>query len=84
MRYSSSVTASCGVGRRLGLDLELLWLWCRPVAIAPIGPLAWDPPYAARAAQENGEKTKKKKVLIDKSIDAYVHIETYMHLHINF
>ena len=27
---------SCGVGRRCGSDLALLWLWCRPVATAPI------------------------------------------------
>ena len=39
---------SCGVGRRLGLDLVLLWLW--PVAVAPILLLAWEPPYAASAA----------------------------------
>ena len=23
------ITMSCGVGRRQGLDLALLWLWCR-------------------------------------------------------
>src|SRR5512147_2690885 len=33
-------TMSCGVGRRRGLDLALLWLWCRLAAAAPIGPLA--------------------------------------------
>ena len=27
-------------------DLALLGLWCRPTLIAPIGPLAWEPPYA--------------------------------------
>ena len=27
-------------------DLTLLWLWCRPAAIAPIRPLAWELPYA--------------------------------------
>ena len=31
---------SCGVGGRHGLDPVLLWLWCRPAAIAPIQPLA--------------------------------------------
>ena len=36
----------------------LLWPWCRPVAIAPIGPLVWELPYAMGAALE---KTKKKK-----------------------
>ena len=48
---------SCGVGRRHGLDPELLWLWHRSVATAPIRPLAWEPPYAKGAALE---KTKKK------------------------
>ena len=41
---------SCGVGRRWGLDLALLWLWRRPAAIALIRPLVWDPPYAVRVA----------------------------------
>ena len=34
---------------------------CRPVATAPIQLLAWEPPYAAGAAQEIAKKTKKKK-----------------------
>ena len=37
----------------------LLWLWCRAAAIAPIGPLAWKPPYATGAASKD-KKTKKK------------------------
>ena len=41
---------SCGLGLRRGSDLALLWLWCRPAATAPIGPLAWEPPYAASVA----------------------------------
>ena len=51
---------SCGVGRRHGLDSALLWLWRRPVATAPIRPLAWEPPYAAGAAQEIAKRQKKK------------------------
>ena len=35
----SIVAVSCGVGHRLGSDLILLWLWRRPAAAAPIGPL---------------------------------------------
>ena len=31
------------------LDLTLLWLWHRLVAIALIRPLAWEPPYATSA-----------------------------------
>ena len=50
---------SCGVDCRRGSDPELLWLWCRSVATAPIGPLAWEPPYAAEAAQEMAKRPKK-------------------------
>ena len=52
---------SCGVGCRRGSDPVLLWLWRRPVATAPIGPLAWEPPYAVGAAQEIATTTKDKK-----------------------
>ena len=55
------VAVSCGVGCRRGSDPALLWIWRRPVATAPIRPLAWEPPYAVGAAQEKGKKTKKKK-----------------------
>ena len=49
---------SCGVGCRHGSDPTLLWLWRRPVATAPIRPLAWEPPYAAGAALEIAKKNK--------------------------
>ena len=39
---------NCGVGHRRCLDPELLWY--RPVAMALIGTLAWEPPYAVGAA----------------------------------
>ena len=48
--YGCGVAVSCGSGRRHGRDLALLWLWCRPPAVAPIRPLAWEHPYATRAA----------------------------------
>ena len=47
----------CGVGSRCGLDPELL----RPAAAAPIGPLAWESPYATGAALKSKKKKKKKK-----------------------
>ena len=31
-------------------DPVLLWLWCRPAAVALIRPLAWEPPYTAGVA----------------------------------
>ena len=52
---------SCGVGHRRSSDPELLWLWRRPAAAAPIRPLAWEPPYAMAAAQEMAKRQKKKK-----------------------
>ena len=42
-------------------DPALLWLWCRPAATAPIQPLAWEPPYAAGAAQEMAKRQMKKR-----------------------
>ena len=54
----SRVTMSCGGGRRHGSDLMLLWR--RPVATAPIWPLAWEPPYAATAALKRQTKPKTK------------------------
>ena len=51
---------SCAVGQRCGLDLALLWLWHRLAAVAPIAPLAWEPPYAVHAALKR-QKEKKKK-----------------------
>ena len=41
---------SCGVGRRCSSDPALLWLWHRLAAVAPITPLAWEPPCAAGVA----------------------------------
>ena len=57
---------SCGVGRRPSLDLALLqlWLWRRPAAIAPIQPLALEPPYASalKKAKRKTKKTNKQKL----------------------
>ena len=57
---------SCGVGCRCGLDPELLWLWHRPVATAPIRPLAWEPPYAVGAVLEKGKKKEQNNDICSK------------------
>ena len=49
---------NCCVGRRRGLDPALLWLWCTAAAVAPIGPLPWELPYALGVALK-----RKKKVI---------------------
>ena len=51
---------SCGVGRRCASDLAWLWLWPRSAAVAPIRPLAWEPPYAMGVAL----KRQKTKIII--------------------
>ena len=56
--YGSGDALSCA-GHRLGLDPK--WLWHRPMATAPIRPLAWESPYAAVAAQEMAKKKKRQK-----------------------
>ena len=38
--------------------MALLWLWCRPTAVALIRPLAWEPPYTVGVALK-----KKKKIV---------------------
>ena len=41
----------CGVGQ---------WPWCRPVAVAPIWPLAWELSYTTGAALKSKKKKKEK------------------------
>ena len=53
-------SVSCGVGCRRGLDPMLLWPWRRPAAIAPIHPLAWEPPYAVGIALKRQQSKNKK------------------------
>ena len=52
---------SCGVGHRRGSDLTLLWLWRKPMATAPIRPLAWEPPDAVGVALKRQKNLKIKK-----------------------
>ena len=40
-------------------DPVLPCLWCRPAAVAPVGPLAWKPPYAKGAALKSEKKNKQ-------------------------
>ena len=62
---------SCGVGHRHGQDLA--WLWCRPVATAPIWPLTWKSSYAKGAALKKQKRQKKKKRKMDKRLGQRVH-----------
>ena len=68
---------SYGVGCRRSSDPRLLWLRHRPVATDSIWPLAWEPPYAAGAAQEMAKKQKnnddnnKKNEIKFKILESY-------------
>ena len=50
---------SCGVCRRHSSDL--VWLWCRPAATAPIWALAWELPHTKGAALKTRPKKSIKK-----------------------
>ena len=56
---------SRGVGHRLGLDLALPWLWCRPAATALIQPLAWEPPYAMEAALKKPKEKNNTLIFLE-------------------
>ena len=50
---------SCGVVRRHCSDLMLLWF--RPAAVAPIKPLGWEPPCALGVVLKTEKTTTKNK-----------------------
>ena len=58
MGWGSGISVGCGVGHRYSSDPVLLWR--RPVAIAPIEPLAWEPPYAASVSLKKKKKCENK------------------------
>ena len=59
--WRSGVAVTCGVGRGSDLDSALLWLWCRPAAVAPTGPLAWELPYAMCPALKSTKIKNRNK-----------------------
>ena len=60
---------NCDVGPRCSLDLVLLWLWYRPVAAAPIRPVAWESPSATGTALKKQIIKKKKKKVKPKIVE---------------
>ena len=52
---------SCSIGRRRSSDPGVA-VAVAQAATAPVGPLAWEPPYATGAAQEMAKRPKKKFV----------------------
>jgi len=60
------------------LDPTLLWLWRRPAAVVPIGPLAWEPPYAAGAALKSQKKKKINLGLLREFLFLYIFIFEFL------
>ena len=58
-------------------DPALLWLWCRPVAIAPTGPLSWELPYAVSEVLEKTKKKNKNKKKNQKTTNNY-HLNVFV------
>ena len=63
---------SCGAVCRCGLDPTLLWLWCRPAAIALTG--AWKPLYAVGVALKRQKEQKFLKKI--NFIDCYLSLRS--------
>ena len=63
---------SCGVVCRCGLDLAVRWL--QLAAVAPIRPLAWEPPYAEGAALKRKKKKKWTLFKTKSSVTGFLHV----------
>ena len=68
---------NCDVGCRRGLDPELLWLWCRPEATAPIGPLSLGTAICLRCGPKKKKDNKKKKRKLNQYIPNYIVLLSY-------
>ena len=71
-----------GVGCKCSSDPALLWLWCRLVAAAPTGPLAWEPPCAKGAALEMEKRQKKNLAKLAGEIDKSTIIVRKFNIHL--
>ena len=54
-----ALPVSCGIGWSHGSDPMLLWLCCRPAAVALIPTLAWELPYDVGAAPKKNITTNR-------------------------
>ena len=61
VNISSIAMVSCGVDCRHTRILVLLWLWCRLVAEAQLGPLDWELLYAVSVALKERERKRERE-----------------------
>ena len=70
---------SCGVSRRHGSDLAVLWLWCRLAPTALIRPLAGEPPYATGEALKRPKKVSFIYILSQLENRGRITVFTFFH-----
>ena len=58
----SGAAVSCGVDHRCGLYPSLLWLWCRPAAVAPNLTLSLGSSICHGCSPEKAKQNKAKKL----------------------
>ena len=69
LAFLSGLRIQCcySVGRRCGLGLVLLWLWCRLADAVLIQALSWELPYAESVALKAKKKKRKKEYVFIKT-----------------
>ena len=63
---------------RCGLDLALLWLWCRLAAVPLSQLLAWERPYAAGVDLRRKKKTRKTNDCVTSKSDQQTPTEKHI------
>ena len=66
------MVTSYGIGHRCSSDLMFPWLWHRPIAAAPILPLAQELPSATGEPLKNKTKQNKTKRMLLAMILLYI------------
>ena len=67
----SGIALSCGVGRRPGSDLRLLWTWHKLAATAPMRPPSLGTSICHRCSPRKTKK-KKKMLVMSKACQCYI------------
>ena len=74
----SGTAMSCGVGCKCGSDPPLLGLWCRPAAVAPIRPLAWELACHRYGPKKQNKTKQNKKTKKNLTVTAWVTAEVWV------
>ena len=64
-------------------DLELLWLWGKPMATAPIWPLAWEPSICRECSPKKTKNKKNKKPRSLPRFNSIIYVNGFWEQHCN-